>query len=303
MDRIDQYRIFVQVAELGSFIQAARALELPRASVTAAVQQLEAHMGVRLLHRTTRKVGLSADGARLMQRLQPLLQELEDVDQLFQTSRYQVAGQLRIDMPSRIARRLVVPALPSLLAQHPQLQLHVGSSDRAIDLVHEGVDCVVRIGVLADSSLVAHRLGHIELVNCVAPSYLQEHGKPETLGELSDGGHLVVGYGAPQSGRWASWEWIDDSGKQHTAAVTSRIAVNNVESYIAACQAGLGLIQIPRFDVQHLLDSGALVETLPQHRAAPMPVSLLYPHRRHRSRRLAMFIDWFATLMAPHLCQ
>lgn len=301
MDRFDQYRIFVQVAEMGSFIQAARALELPRTSVTAAIQQLEAHMGVRLLHRTTRKVSLSADGARLMQRLQPLLRELEDVDQLFHTSRNQVTGQLRVDMPSRIARRLVAPALPGLLAQHPQLQLHVGSSDRAIDLVEEGVDCVVRIGTLADSSLVVHRLGRIELINCAGPAYLREHGEPRHPDELQDR-HLAIGYGAPQPGRWAPWEWSDGTGKPHVAEVASRVAVNNVETYIAACRAGVGLIQIPRYDVQHLLDTGELLEVMPRHRAEPMPVSLLYPHRRHRSRRLAAFIEWFAELMAPHLC-
>ncbi|WP_460482671.1 LysR family transcriptional regulator [Comamonas humi] len=301
MDRFDQYRIFVQVADQGSFIQAARALDLPRASVTAAVQQLEAHMGVRLLHRTTRKVSLSADGARLMQRLQPLLQELEDVDQLFHTSRSQVSGQLRVDLPSRIARRLVAPALPGLLAQHPQLQLHVGSTDRAIDLVEEGVDCVVRIGMLDDSSLVVHRLGCIELINCASPAYLQAHGEPLHPDELPDG-HLAIGYGAPQAGRRAPWEWVDGAGQLQTVELASRVAVNNVETYIAACRAGLGLIQIPRYDVQHLLDAGRLAEVMPGHRAAPMPVSLLYPHRRHRSRRLAAFIDWFGALMAPHLC-
>ena len=152
MDRFNQYRIFVQVAEMGSFIRAAHALEVPRASVSAAVQQLETQLGVRLLHRTTRQVRLTADGEQLLERLRPLLAEWEDIDQSFQASQRRASGRLSVDVPSRIARRLIAPALPGLLRRHPHLQLVLGSADRAIDLVQEGVDCAVRVGDLHDSS-------------------------------------------------------------------------------------------------------------------------------------------------------
>lgn len=152
MDRFNQYRIFVQVAEMGSFIRAAHALEVPRASVSAAVQQLETQLGVRLLHRTTRQVRLTADGEQLLERLRPLLAEVEDIDQSFQASQRRASGRLSVDVPSRIARRLIAPALPGLLRRHPHLQLVLGSADRAIDLVQEGVDCAVRVGDLHDSS-------------------------------------------------------------------------------------------------------------------------------------------------------
>ena len=154
MDRLDQYRIFVQVAEMGSFINAAHALQVPRASVSAAVQQLESTMGTRLLHRTTRHVRLTADGVQLLERVRLFLCDAEDIDQLFHASQRKISGRLNVDVPSRIARRLIAPALPGFLRRYPRLQLALGSTDRAIDLVQEGVDCAVRIGALHDLSLI-----------------------------------------------------------------------------------------------------------------------------------------------------
>lgn len=200
MDRFNQYRVFVQVAEMGSFIRAAHALEVPRASVSAAVQQLETQLGVRLLHRTTRQVRLTADGEQLLERLRPLLAEVEDIDQSFQASQRQASGRLSVDVPSRIARRLIAPALPGLLRRHPHLQLVLGSADRAIDLVQEGVDCAVRVGDLHDSSLVMRPLGHIALINCASPAYLGEFGHPRQPGDLVEG-HWSIGYASPKTGR------------------------------------------------------------------------------------------------------
>ena len=298
MDRFDQYRVFAQVAEMGSFIKAAHALDAPRASVSAAIQQLETQLGVRLLHRTTRQVRLTADGEQLLERVLPLLAEVEDIDQWFQASERQVSGRLSIDVPSRVARRLIAPQLPDLLRRHPRLQVMLSSTDRAIDLVHEGVDCAVRIGALHDSSLVVRPLGSISLINCASPAYLREHGKPAQPSDLADG-HWAVGYASPKTGREQPWESLSADGDVRHDPVRSRVVVNNAESYIACCLAGLGLIQIPRFDVQHLLDAGELVEVMPGARAASMPVSLLYPHRRQRSRRLAVFQEWFEGVMAP----
>ena len=298
MDRFDQYRVFAQVAEMGSFIKAANALNAPRASVSAAIQQLEAQLGVRLLHRTTRQVRLTADGEQLLARVQPLLADVEDIDQLFHASQLQASGRLSIDVPSRVARRLIAPALPSLLRRHPRLVLALTSTDRAIDLVQEGVDCAVRIGALADSSLAVRPLGRIALINCASPGYLREHGEPRKPADLSEG-HWTVGYASPKTRRELPWEFHADDG--HIAQPRSRVIVDNAENYIACCLAGMGLIQIPRFDVQHLLDAGELVEVMPAFRAAPMPVSLIYPHRRQRTRRLTVFQDWFESLMRPHL--
>lgn len=299
MDKLDQYRVFTQVAEMGSFIKAAHAMEIPRASVSAAIQQLESAMGTRLLHRTTRQVRLTADGVQLLERVRLFLADAEDIDQLFHASQRKISGRLNVDVPSRIARRLIAPALPSLLRRYPRLQLALGSTDRAIDLVLEGVDCAVRIGSLHDSSLVVRPLGHIALINCASPGYLHEHGMPTHPDDLAEG-HWSVGYASASTGRELPWEYLL-AGHRQFITVPSRVVVNNAENYIACCVSGLGLIQIPRFDVQHLLDRGELIEVMPEFRAAPMQVSLIYPHRRQRSRRLAAFIEWFEALMRPHL--
>lgn len=299
MDRLDQYRVFVQVAEMGSFIRAANALQLPRASVSAAVAQLEQRLGTRLLHRSTRKVHVTPDGEALLERLRALLADIEEAEQLFQAQQRQVSGRLNVDVPSRIARRLVAPALPELLRRHPRLQIALGSSDRAIDLVHEGVDCAVRVGTPQDSSLVVRTIGRLALVNCASPAYLREHGVPADAAALAQS-HVAVGYAAPASGRELPWECAHGEQVQ-TIALRSRVVVNNAESYIACCLAGLGLIQIPRFDVLPLLQAGKLVEVLPDDRAASMDIAFLYPHRRQRSRRLLAFVEWFEELVQPHL--
>ncbi|WP_322881675.1 LysR family transcriptional regulator [Pandoraea sputorum] len=300
MDRLDQYRIFAQVAEMGSFIKAAHALDVPRASVSASVQQLETQMGVRLLNRTTRQVHLTSEGSQLLERVRPLLTALEDIDLMFQVSPHQVSGQLRIDVPSRIARRVIAPALPTLLRQHPRLRLVLGASDRVVDLVQEGVDCAVRVGFLHESSLVVRPLGKIALINCASSTYLREHTAPERPDDLTSR-HWMVGYASPTTGRAQPWEYVSEDGVAREVDIPSQVVVNNAESYIACCRAGLGLIQIPRFDVQHLLDSAELIEVMPAYRAAPLPVSLVYPHRRHRSRRLAVFLDWFEELVRSHM--
>lgn len=299
MDKLDQYRVFMQVAEMGSFIRAANVLQLPRASVSAAVQQLEARLGTRLLHRSTRQVRVTPDGETLLDRLRTLLADSEEIEQLFQAQHRQVSGRLNVDVPSRIARRLLAPALPALLGLHPDLRIALGSTDRAIDLVQEGVDCAVRVGTVQDSSLVVRPIGRLALVNCASPAYLREHGAPADAAALARA-HIAVGYASPATGRELPWECADGEHVQFVE-LRSRVIVNNAESYIACCLAGLGLIQVPRFDVQHLLTAGELVEVLPECRALPMRISIVYPHRRQRSARLMAFFEWFETLVQPHL--
>lgn len=299
MDKLLRYRLFAQVAEMRSFIKAAHTLDVPRATVSSAIRELETELGTRLLHRTTRQVQLTTDGAQLLERLAPLLADAEDIAAMFRSQPDQLVGQLNVDVPSRIARRLIAPALPAFLLRHPQLRLSLGSSDRAIDLVHDSVDCVLRIGELHDSSLVVRPLGHFALINCASPGYLSEHGTPRRLEELAKR-HRMVGYASPTTSREQPWEYVA-AGAIHELPLPSRVTTNNAESYIACCLAGLGLIQIPRYDVQSLLDEGRLVEVLPDWRAAPMQVSLLYLHRRQRSRRLQAFVEWLAALLQPHL--
>ncbi|MFZ5525116.1 MAG: LysR family transcriptional regulator [Pseudomonadota bacterium] len=297
MDRIDHLRIFLRIAACGSFAQAADQLDLPRATASLAMQQLERRLGARLLHRTTRRVSLTQDGEALLERAATLVADMEDLEQQFRPAAEAITGRLRVDVPSRIARRLIAPALHGFLDRHPKVDISLGSTDRTIDLVQEGVDCALRVGSLTPSGLVAHPMGAFELINCASPAYLAKHGtpaRPEALGQ-----HRVVDYMSPASGRAAPWEWFDN-GEVRNMHPPSRVGANNAETYIACALAGLGLIQIPEFDVQDHLLAGDLVEVMPHARPVPMPVNLVYPHRRPSLRRQA-FVHWLEDLLRPHL--
>lgn len=297
MDRIELFRVFLRVADSGSFTHAAEQLQLPRATVSMAVRQLEAALGVRLLHRTTRRVGLTPDGEALREGARALVADMEDLEQRFRPAAGAIAGRLRVDVPSRIARRIIAPALPDFLDRHPGIELELGSSDRSIDLIQEGVDCALRVGGSLPGSLVARPLGAFPLINCASPAYLARHGTPLRPDDLPR--HRIVGYVPRAGGHAAAWEWLED-GVPRSLRPDCRVSTDNAETYIACVLAGLGLIQIPRYDVLHHLRAGELVEVLPQARAAPMPVHLAYPHRRHLPRRVRAFQDWIVELLRPH---
>ncbi|MFP8780206.1 LysR substrate-binding domain-containing protein [Hydrogenophaga sp. RWCD_12] len=298
MDRIDHLNIFVRIAECGSFAQAADQLGLPRATVSLAMQQIERRLGARLLHRTTRSVSLTLDGEALLERAAALVADMDDLERQFRPPADLVTGRLRVDVPGRIARKLIAPQLRSFLERHPKIDIELGSSDRAVDLVQEGVDCALRVGPLIASSLVARPIGVLKLINCASPSYLKEHGAPQRPQDMAQ--HTVIDYVSPTNGRRAPWEWVQDE-KVHAIHPASRVSVNNAETYIACALAGLGLVQIPAFDVQEHLVNGELVEVMAEARPAPMPVNLVYPHRRYLSRRLQVFAQWMEEILAPHL--
>lgn len=298
MDRIDLLRIFVRVVECASFTRAAETLTLPRSSVSAAVQELEGRLGARLLHRTTRKVAPTQDGAALYERCPRLIADMEEVEDLFRHTRAGPSGRLRVNVPGRIGRLIIAPALPDFLERYPGIDIELGVTDRAVDLVEDSIDCVLRVGPLQDSGLIARPVGDLPLINAASPAYLARHGLPCAPRDLA--AHLAVNYASPSSGRIEDWEWIED-GALHTMPVRGRVTVNSAEAYIACCLAGLGLIQIPAYDVRRHLDEGRLVEVMPGHRAAPMPMTLLYPHRRHLSRRLQVFLDWLQALLAEQV--
>jgi LysR family transcriptional regulator for bpeEF and oprC len=293
LDRIDLFRTFTRVVECASFTRAADTLGLPRSSVSAAVIDLEARVGARLLHRTTRKVSPTQDGAAFYERCLRLIADVEETEGLFRQTSVGPSGRLRIDVPGRIGRLIIAPALPEFLARHPQLDIELRITDRAINLVEESVDCVLRVGPLGDSGLIARKIGDLPLINVASPDYLSKHGTPGAPDDLGE--HLAVNYASPSTGRVEDWEWIED-GEVRMRPMRARVSVNSAEAYIACCLAGLGLIQIPAYDVKRHLDAGELVEVMPNHRAAPMPMTLLYPHRQHLSRRHQVFADWLDEL-------
>ena len=298
LDRIDLFRIFARVVECASFTRAADTLGLPRSSVSSAVSALEQRVGARLLHRTTRKVSPTHDGAAFYERCLRVVADVEEAETLFLHTAAEPSGRLRVDVPGRIGRLIIAPALPAFLDRYPQIDIDLGVTDRAINLIEDSADCVVRVGPLGDSGLIARPLGNLTLINVASARYLARHGTPQTPDDL--GAHWAVNYASPSTGRIEEWEWREQ-GAARSIAMRGRVTVNSAEAYIACCIAGLGLIQIPAYDVKRHLDAGELVEVMPQHRAMPMPMTLLYPHRQHLSRRLQVFADWLTALLKEKL--
>jgi DNA-binding transcriptional LysR family regulator len=297
MNTLEAMQIYVRVAEMASFTQAADSLGLPKASISMAVKQLESEVGTRLLHRTTRKVEMTQDGRAFYERSRDMLADMEELQTMFQGGE-QISGRLRVDMSSGVARNFVIPHLPEFLAQHPRLELELSSTDRRVDLVREGFDCVLRVGALVDSSLIARPLGRFRQINCVSPAYIAHYGKPQNLDDLAQ--HRLIHYVSTLGTKPTGFEYFDGS-ESRSLAMRGTITVNNADAYQAACIAGLGIIQAPLSGCLHLVESGALVEVLSQYPAEPMPVSLLYANRRHLPKRAQVFMDWIAELMQPHV--
>ncbi|WP_261453618.1 LysR family transcriptional regulator [Serratia grimesii] len=293
MDRIDAMRLFTRVVEQSSFTQAAQDLGLPRSTVTDAIKQLEARLQVRLLQRTTRHVSPTLDGEAYYQRCLTILADIEDAEMAFAGAKPR--GLLRIDVHGTLARHFLLPELPDFLARNPDIELFMSEGDRLVDPVREGIDCVVRVGRLKDSDMVARRLGELDEVTCAAPGYLQRFGTPLSLDELD--GHRMVGFRSSASGTMMPLEF-NVAGQSHQVTLPCTVSVSAAESLVAAAQMGLGIIQVPRYHLRDSLDNGSLLPLLPQFPSTPMPVSLLYPRNRQLSPRVRVFIDWFSKAFA-----
>jgi len=298
MNQLEAMQTFIRVAELASFTRAADSLGIPKASASTAVQQLEATLGTRLLHRTTRKVQMTHDGLAFYERCKDLLTDVDEVQAMFQQGEQSLRGRLRVDMSGGVARLFVLPRLPEFTQAHPLLELELSSTDRLVDLVREGFDCVLRVGPLVDSSLVARPLGAFRIINCASPAYLKRHGTPKTLDDLAT--HQLIHYVSTLGARSPGWEYPDGNGYA-SLPMSGSITVNNSDSYTAACIAGLGLIQAPAAGLRPLIDAGKLVEVMPDYLAEPMPVSLLYANRRNLPRRVQTFMTWMTQVLTPHL--
>jgi len=296
MNDLDTIRIFLKVADLESFSGAARQLGLPNATVSAAVRQLEQDLGTRLLQRTTRRVQLTQEGEAFRAQSGGVLEDYDALRTMFRGGGDVLSGRLRIDMSVGSAVKLVLPRLKEFMAMHPQLLVDLGTADRRVDVIREGYDCVLRAGVLEDSSLVARPLGRYRIVNCASPAYLRDHGTPRTLEDLTH--HRVIHYDAQLGGSAPGWEWFDGRQTRY-APVGAALTVNGTAAYAAACIAGLGMVQVPRPGVLDYLQDGSLVEVLPEFRPEPMPVAFVYPSRRHVPARTLAFMDWAQALLAP----
>jgi DNA-binding transcriptional LysR family regulator len=298
MENTEAIKRFVRVAELGSFTKAADALGLPKASVSLAVQQLENKLGTQLLHRTTRKVQLTPDGQVFYERGKDVLVEMDELESLFQADDASIRGLIRVDMSYPTARNIVIPHLPEFLARYPNLQIDLSSTDRRVDLVAEGFDCVIRVGKLTDSGLIARHLGELSQANFASTAYLAQHGEPKIPSDLNQ--HWLIHYHIDTATKFDAFEYWDGQTCRRIP-MRNRISVNNVDAYRAACLAGFGIIQVPQMLGAKFVAEGELVEILKDYRAPPMPVSLLYPHRRNLSKRVRIFMDWLADLVQSNM--
>ncbi|EGF91917.1 uncharacterized HTH-type transcriptional regulator yhjC [Asticcacaulis biprosthecium C19] len=298
MTRLETYAVFVRVAELSSFTQAAVSLGVPKSAVSSAIAALESRLKTQLLYRTTRKVQLTHDGHLLYERARDLLSDAEDIEAMFQSSPAALTGTLRVDMPVAMARNFIVPRLPEFLGRHAGLQLELSCTDRRVDVVAEGFDCVIRVGAQPDSGLMARQLGEMVMANVASPAYLERHGTPQTLDDLDR--HFMVHYVSQLGARPWGFEYRDGDSYR-TRDVPGRMFVNSTESFQSAALAGFGIIQAPVAGLAPVLGEGRLVEILPQYEAEPLPVALVYPRRRHQARRVRAFMDWVAAIMGDYL--
>ena len=300
MQNLEPLLIFITVAEMGSFTHAAESLGIQKGRASTVVRQLEEDVCVRLLHRTTRSVQLTEDGRAFHARARDLLAEVDDLHAMFASDRGTLRGRLRVDLPSELARTTIVPALPTFMATYPELELEVSGTDRQVDLVQEGFDCVLRLGPIGDETLIARPLGKLRMVNAASPAYLARYGVPLSLEDLQQQGHRAIHFARTFGAKPYGWEYPRGDGYARLQ-LRGSLHVNSVQNYEAAGIAGLGLIQAPLLGIGRYLESGALIELLPDFQHRPLDVSLVVAHRRNLSRRVRAFMNWIEKVLGPHL--
>ena len=298
MDQVAAMRAFVRVVEAGTFTRASDLLHIPKPTITKLIQSLEAHLQTKLLHRTTRRVAVTPDGAAYFERVVQLLADLDDLDGSMTLSQAAPKGRLRIDVSASLALLIIIPALPDFHAHYPDIQIDLGVTDRVVDLVGEGVDCVVRAGELTDQSLIARRIGELDFITCAAPLYLDRHGEPTHPTDF-EASHYTVGYFHTGSGRPYPLNFASN-GERHEINARHIVSVNDSNAYIGAALAGLGAIQAPVFMVQNHISSGALRPLLAGWTSGIVPLHVVYPPNTHLSNKLRVFVDWVADLFARH---
>ncbi|WP_096695610.1 LysR family transcriptional regulator [Polaromonas sp. AER18D-145] len=299
MDRFDAMQAFARVVETGSFTKAAETLHMSKTSVTQLVQQLEARLRVRLLNRTTRKVNVTADGAAYYERVLRVLADVDDAETSLSSASASPRGRLRVDVPSPLARMILIPALPAFHAQYPDIQLDMGVSDRMVDIISDKVDCVVRGGELTDQSLIARHVGDLQLGVYAAPSYLARAGTPLHPRELEATHYRIVGFLWARTGKPVPYAMHSGS---ECIKVQGRyvLSVDDGNAYLAAGLAGMGVLWLPDYMAKAHLANGELVPLFEGWRLDAMPLYIAFPPNRHVSAKLRVFIEWVAGLMAEH---
>lgn len=297
MDKLQAMEVFVQVVDAGGFTRAAENMQLPKATVSTLISNLEAVLSVKLLNRTTRHVSVTADGAAYYERCLAILGDVREAEESLSKTRASPSGRLRVDVPTGLGRHVIIPSLPRFFARYPDIQLEVGCGDRLVDLIEEGIDCAVRGGELADSTLIARRIGMLYAVTCAAPSYLATHGRPQHPHELLQ--HRCINYFSAKTGKIYEWDFAR-AGERIQLRVPGTVALNDSDAYLEASLAGMGVGQMALASVRPHLETGRLELVLDDWCVDPIPLHVVYPQNRHLSAKVRVFVEWIAELFAGH---
>ncbi len=297
MNKLQAMEVFVQVVDAGGFTRAAENMQLPKATVSTLVLALETALAVKLLHRTTRQVSVTSDGAAYYERCLRILSDVREAEESLSTNRASPSGRLRVDVSTSMANDLLIPALPDFFARYPDIRLDLGCSDRAIDLIEEGVDCAIRGGNLPDSALIARRIGVLHFVIAATPGYLAKHGRPTHPRDLAD--HRCVNYFSSKTGKTMDWDFVRGD-ETIIMPVPACLAVNDSTVYTTAGLQGLGLIQMASYKIESLVNSGQLELVLEDWTSEPMPINVVYPENRHLSAKVRVFVEWVADQFASN---
>jgi LysR family transcriptional regulator for bpeEF and oprC len=295
-DSLQGIAVFVRVAEARSFTGGARKLGISTSGASKAVARLEDKLGVRLIQRTTRSVGLTEDGNAFYERCRSILGELEDAQTAVTRGRASPRGRLRVQMPVAFGQRIVAPLLAQFAEANPELVIDVELSDRVPDLADEGLDAAVRIGDLSDSRLIARRLCDLRFVTVAAPVYLERHGEPKTPDELDR--HRCLAIYIPHTHRYRGWEY-QANGVRFAKVPPATLNMNNAHALLHAAIAGAGIANVPSFTAFDSIRAGLLRPLLREYESAGPPVWLVYLERRHLSARVQAFADFLTTHIPP----
>jgi LysR family transcriptional regulator for bpeEF and oprC len=297
MNKLLAMEVFVQVVDAGTFTRAADNMQLPKATVSTLVQALETTLAVKLLHRTTRQVSVTSDGAAYYERCLRILSDVREAEESLSRNRANPSGRLRVDVSTGIANDIIIPALPDFFQRYPDIALELGCGDRPVDLIEEGIDCAIRGGALPDSGLIARRIGVLQFVTCATPAYLAQHGRPLHPNDLAS--HRCVNYFSSKTGKIFDWDF--SRGEERIQiAVPASLAVNDSTAYISAGLAGIGIMQMASFSMDRYVASGEIELLLEDWTSTPLPVNVVYPQNRHLSAKVRVFVEWLADLFVTH---
>jgi LysR family transcriptional regulator, regulator for bpeEF and oprC len=297
MNKLQAMQVFVRVVETGGITRAADSLRMPKATATTLIQQLEGALGVKLLNRTTRSVNVTPDGAAYYSRCVAILAEIRETEESLAQRHASPQGRLRVEVPTLMARLVIVPALPSFFARYPDIDLQLGCSEGRSDLIEEGIDCAVWSGELQDSTLIARRVGLLYFGTCASPAYIAAYGEPHHPQDLS--AHRCINHFSPRTGKIFDWVFVKNAVRIQLS-LRGHIALDDENSYVTAAEAGLGIAQIPAFVLKEAMERGGLELLLGDWFPDPAPLSVVYPENRHLSSKIRVFVDWIAELFSEH---